>query len=119
MRGHIAFSVVLALFGAVAFLAACVLTAMLASGFLEAPDRAVLIVFIGVIGIEFAMSGLIVIALSWRFLKGTFSIPWTDAAVLGLTAAGLFPSIPILLWWFLRIRRDIVAAGETPDDLDA
>jgi hypothetical protein len=114
MRNQIAFSIVLALVGSVLFLAGCLLLAMRVSGSLEAATPALQTAFVAIICIEFAVFGLIAVALTWRFLKGSFSIGWTDAAILSLTAASP-PMFPITLWWYLLIRRNVISASETID----
>ena len=87
---------------------------MLVSGSVQAPTPDLQIVFVGIICLEFAVSGLIAVALAWRFLNDAFSIGWTDAAILSLTAASP-PMFPITLWWYLLVRRDVIAASETID----
>ena len=106
MPRHLAFTSVLALAGAIYLFAGWVTILMVRDG-LGGDDPAMRWIFIGVICIEFSVSALIGISLSKRFLRGTFPIAWTDAAVIALTCV-FPPAGVVLLWWYLSVRKSVL-----------
>jgi len=81
-------------------------------------DPVVQAIIWGVIGLEFAVAALIGISICMRVVNGAFPLVLTDIAVVAL-AVVFPPTVLILLWWFLAVRKSAAMATEDrePEEL--